>query len=95
MNADPRVYHAAAIAVFWGGLLLVGIGLLKVGVYAVGVWKPEWFARLRSETLRAFFTGKGSRKIFGIGGFLTAAFGGICMVLAKVIDFMSQVLYGG
>jgi len=78
--------------VWWGGLVLVLIGLLKMGIYALGAWKPGIFDRLGSITLRNFLTGRGHRLVFGWGGFIPLAVGGFFMLAAWAMALLAEHL---
>jgi len=78
------------VLVWWGGLLLVIIGLLKMVLYAVGAMNPGLFDRLGSVTLRKFLTGRGHRLVFGWGGFITAAVGGFFMLAARLMAMLME-----
>ncbi|MCB1230064.1 MAG: hypothetical protein KDN19_07355 [Verrucomicrobiae bacterium] len=87
-GSSPGFQQIAIPLIWWGGILLIFIGLLKLAVYAIGELRPNTFAGIKSETLRRFFTGKNNRLVFGLGGFLTSAVGGFFMVAAKVLAVM-------
>ncbi len=86
-----EAFAALSIAIcWWGGLVLVGIGGLKLVVYAVGELRPGLFDSIRSETLRRFFTGRGNRMVFGLGGLITAAVGGFFMLGARGLALLLE-----
>lgn len=55
--------------------ILVALGVFKVVIYLVGEFAPGTFARVKSDAVRKFLTGRGNRLLFGLGGFLTALVG--------------------
>lgn len=89
-SSDAAVEHLSLGIIWWGGVILLAIGLGKCLLYAIGISRPQWFARIRSETLQRFLTGKGSRMVFGWGGFITAAIGGLFMLAAKGMEWLAE-----
>lgn len=98
MMAGPEVQdplamqHVSVALVWWGGVVFLGLGLLKLLVYAVGRWRPRFYQRLGSETVRGFLTGKGNRLLFGIGGVVTAGLGLFFMAAAKGLEWLVEMV---
>ncbi|MCB1086180.1 MAG: hypothetical protein KDM63_03985 [Verrucomicrobiae bacterium] len=84
--------HVSVVIVWWGGVILLVMGLLKIGIYALGVLKPGLYEGISSVTVKRFFTGKGNRLVFGLGGLITAAVGGFFMVAAKGLELLMEHL---
>ncbi len=92
LQGSENFNHVAPALIWWGGLVLVVIGLMKLVVYAIGELRPNLFQSIRSETLKRFFTGRSNRLVFGLGGFITAAVGGFFMLAAKGLAFLAERL---
>lgn len=78
------------IAVLSWALIILGLG--KMVIYAIGEFVPRAYERIRSEKARKFMTGKGNRLLFGLGGFLTALFGFICLLLGRLFEHLHNSL---
>ncbi len=78
------------IAVLSWALIILGLG--KMVIYAIGEFAPRAYERIRSEKARKFMTGKGNRLLFGLGGFLTALFGFICLLLGRLFEHLHNSL---
>ncbi|MCB1063463.1 MAG: hypothetical protein KDN20_11155 [Verrucomicrobiae bacterium] len=91
MTGNAQFVQMSVAICWWGGVVLVAIGVLKMGFYAVGVTWPDALNRIHSETLRQFFTGKGNRLVFGIGGLITAAVGGFFMLASRGMAMLLEM----
>ena len=76
--------------VWWGGVVLLVIGVLKLVLYAVGRSRPALFQEIRSPTLKRFLSGKGNRMVFGVGGLITALAGGGFMLAARGLAWLLE-----
>lgn len=77
------------IKVLSWALILLGIG--KMAIYAVGECIPGAYAKIKSEQVRKFLTGKGNRLLFGLGGFITALLGFIALGLGYFLAFLFRL----
>lgn len=90
---DPlAMQHASVTLVWWGGVAFLGLGLLKMVIYSLGRWWPGLYGRIGSETVRGFFTGRGNRLLFGIGGLVTAGLGLFFMAAAKALEWLVETV---
>jgi hypothetical protein len=90
---DPSVStsQSTQIAiVWWGGLVLVSIGLLKFAFYLAGAHRPGWFEKIQSPTLKRFLAGRSNRLVFGWGGFVTIVVGGFFMAAAWLMAYFAE-----
>ena len=73
------------------GLIMAGLGFLKMIFYLVGELKPNAWAKIKSPSIRKFLTGNGNRLLFGLGGFITILFGlgaiGIALLIRRLNGF--------
>ena len=83
---DPELGIRLTLVFSW---ILVVLGVGKMILYGVGEFFPQAFQKVKSEGVRKFLTGTGNRLLFGLGGFLTALFGGFGLLAAQ---FMRWVL---
>ena len=69
----------------WGGWILFALGVIKMLIWLTGEFHPTGYQNIKSDTMRKILTGGLNRLIFGLGGFLTAVFGAVFVVLARVL----------
>ena len=72
------------------GLIMAGLGFLKMVFYLVGELKPQAWDKIKSPTIRKFLTGHGNRLLFGLGGFLTVLFGLAAVGIALLIRWLNN-----
>lgn len=91
MELSHSTSQAAQFAfVWWGGLVLVSIGVFKIVFYLIGAHRPGWFERIQSPTLRRFLAGRSNRLIFGWGGFITIVVGAFFMVASWLMAYFAE-----
>ena len=76
--------------VWWGGVVLLVLGLIKLVVYAVGRYRPGLFEGIQSPTLKRFLSGKGNRMVFGLGGLVTVLAGGAFMLASRGLAWLLE-----
>lgn len=69
---DPNL---SITLIYWLSWIMVGLGALKLMIFAVGALKPSVYDVIKSDSFRKFFVGTGNRFIFGWLGFATLLFG--------------------
>ena len=82
---DPALAVRLISVLSW---ILIGLGLSKIVVFAIGEWMPGAYSKIRSEWFRKLCTGKGNRLLFGLGGLLTALIGFGGLLLGRVFDYL-------
>ena len=91
MDASEASTQAAQISiVWWGGAILVFIGVLKCAFYFVASRIPDRIDRIQSPTLKKFLLGRSNRLIFGWGGFITAVVGLFFMGAARLMTYFAE-----
>ena len=76
--------------VWWGGFVLLVIGLLKLVIYAIGRYRSGWLEGISSPTLKRFLSGKGNRLVFGVGGWITVLAGGGFMLASRGLAWLLE-----
>ena len=89
MLENPEIGFRLIAVMSW---LLIVIGLFKMVIWLVGEIWPDAYKRFKSPTVRRFMTGKGNRLLFGLGGFLTALLGAVCLALGSFLERLSGSL---
>ena len=89
MFENPEIGFRLITVMSW---LLIVIGALKMVIWVVGEIWPKAYTRFKSPAVRKFMTGNGNRLLFGLGGLLTALFGGICLALGAFLESVSRNL---
>lgn len=85
MLDNPEIGFRLIAVMSW---LLIAIGAIKMGVWLLGEICPDAYKRFKSPGVRKFMTGNGNRLLFGLGGFLTALLGGVCLGLGALLEYL-------
>ncbi|MDF1823826.1 MAG: hypothetical protein P1U68_04240 [Verrucomicrobiales bacterium] len=85
---DPATSLQLIKLLSWALILL---GIAKMVIYGIGECFPGAYAKIKSEQLRKFLTGKGNRLLFGLGGFITALLGLIALGLGYFLAFLFRL----
>lgn len=89
-SADSSFETWSIAFVWWGGFVLLVIGLLKLLIYGIGRYRGGCVEGISSPTLKRFLSGKGNRLVFGVGGLITVLAGGAFMLASRGLAWLLE-----